>query len=50
MHCVDEKPLSVREAEMKVSVEGIEVELWTQDMSGVENKLQCVARCLRSMS
>ena len=26
------------EAEMKVSVEGKEVKLWTQDMSGVDNK------------
>ncbi len=38
MHCRDEKLLSLWDAEMKVSVEGIEVKLWTQDMSGVDNK------------
>ncbi len=38
MHCRDEKLLSLLEAEMKLSVEGIEVKLWTQDMSGVDNK------------
>ncbi len=38
MHCRDEKLLSLWDAEMKVSVEGIEVKLWIQDMSRIDNK------------
>jgi len=35
---MDEELQSVWRAEMKVSVQGREVKLWTQDKRGVDNK------------
>ena len=50
MHCRDEKLLSLWKAEMKLSVEAIEVNLLTQDMSCVDNKSTiCGSLCLENV-